>query len=108
MPHPADYDAAIVGISVGLQLDRAIVRWLHHARPSLDEIPTAVFVMGGRRSVHRIHDHLHRIGWRPAVIATFPYDDLRHWLAGRPCGTDRDDAFELASRFVTLVDQLRA
>ena len=97
LAHPADYDAAFVGIAVGWRVDRAILRWIHGARPGLDEIPTAMFVVGRRRNVPRAHAHVHHIGWHPSIAVEFPFDDQRPWptRAGR-----------LASTFVALVDQI--
>jgi len=96
LAHPADYDAAFVGVAVGLRLDRAILRWIHLARPGLDEIPTAVFVVGQRRNAARVHAHVHDIGWHPSIVMEFPFDDQKPW----PARVDR-----LASTFVAMVDQ---
>ena len=106
MPHPADYEAAVVGISVGLRVDHSIFRWLHHARPHLDETPTALYIVGHPHGIDRALHHVGRIGWRPSLIAKFPHPGLRDRLSRVVHrSVDRDDATALATRFEAVVSR---
>ncbi len=70
-PPPADYDALVVGLSLGFRRDRAVGRYLEWLRSGVD-VPAALFVVGSARRCATVMQRPELAGWTPVVIATFP------------------------------------
>jgi len=104
MPAVADYDAVVVGTTLGMLGDRALLRWLDFCRSELRDLPSALFVAGSSQGVVRMIERaISVLRWRPVIIEAFPRDRAwRRWLLGERVAFD-DQAAKLSRRIAEAV-----
>jgi hypothetical protein len=98
-PPPSDYDAIIVGATITVSTDRAIVKYIRDHRDALRQIPSAMFVVACPGQSAGFAHFVFETGWRPVRVATVVRDGpLRHWLAPDACAAD---ARRMGTRFAS-------
>lgn len=95
-PPPEDYDAVVVGVSVGRLRGRSIAGYLDAFHESLAGMPIGMFFVGSpRRCARAIGRASTRLGRIPDVMAAFPF---RRFALGRRGWVDPDQLLDFTEQ----------
>lgn len=95
-PPPEDYDAVVVGVSVGRLRGHSIASYLDAFHESLAGMPIGMFFVGSpRRCARAIGRTTSRLGRIPDVMTAFPY---RRWTLRHRGWVDPDQLLDFTEQ----------
>jgi len=73
MPVPPDYHLVVVGLTLHRLNDYSILRWLEYFSSSLQDVPSAAFVVAADTHwPHTLSRISHYLDWHPLLASAFP------------------------------------